>query len=1811
MGLFVFFSFGSIMLAQNTVTFSVTSGGTAVEGIVVETNGISVETNASGEALFDLPSGDYTYSVFTSGSPEIITIGGVKFHYLDIDERGNSSDPYDNVFVNSAALSVSGNATVNVALTTTTFNTTIGGSAASVEFEIIGFGSFPDKSNMKTIARLTSDASGDISLPIPTHLSSGAIIDYSYSAINGAILNTFDPASSPVTIALPAISDVTFSVTAGGTAVGGIMVEVNGKEAQTNASGEVTFSLHHMDYTYSVYTTGSPERIVVGPDILTYLDIDGNGTYSDPYDNIFVSNAALSVSGTATENVALTTTTFNTTVAGSAASAEFDIIGTYSGGKTKTIAKLTSDASGSISLPIPTHRNTRQNDTLMFNSFMFSVLNGLTTGTFNPETSPVAVAVPALNDVTFSVTAGGTAVEGIKVDVQGFTAITNASGEAVLRLPDGAYLYSIYTDDLPEQLIVGANTFTYNDEGERPGRENSYDNIFVANSPLTVSGTTAENVALTTTTFNTTVEGSTASVEFDIIGTYSGSKTKTITTVTTDAAGTISLPIPTHRNRRQGDTLLFSSYMYSAGKGLITATFDPLSSPVDIAIPAFNEVTFNVTSGGTAVEGITVDVMGIKAITDASGNVMLNLPDGNYLYSIYTIGTPEEIKIGANTFTYNDEGGRDNREDRYENIFVANRAITISGAATENVALTATTFNTTVGGSAASVHFDIIGTYSGSKTKTIANVISDASGTIALPLPTHRSTRRGDTLSWDIYTYSAAFGVASGNFDPAVSPVNIAIPTLNEVTFNVTSGGTVVEGITVDVMGTKAKTDASGQVMFNMPDGIFSYAVYTDGTPEVIAIGATVITYNDEGERDDRTDRYDNIFVQYNSFTVSGNSTENVALATTTFNTTVGGSAAPVAFDIIGMYSGNKNKTITSVTSNASGSISLPLPTHRNTRRGDTLIWDSYLYSTANGTLSNSFDPLVSPVEIAMGAPNDVTFYISAGGTAVEGITIAVAGTMAVTDQSGQVMFSLPDGKYEYSIFTRGETETITIGTETFTYLDIAGRDNNPDPYDNIFVVSDSVTISGSSPTNITLTTTTFNTSTGGSAGSIDFDVIGTYDGGKTKTIIKLTSSAGGTVTLPLPSHRDNRRGDILAFTDYHYSASMGTVVGQFFPGLEPVNIDIPALNSLTFSVTANGTAVEGITVDVDGNTGVTDAMGQVVLELPNGYFNYLLYTTGSPEMLSIGGTTFTYNDMGGSNTPDAYDNIFHTGFLGFFGDATENVSLATTTFTTRIGGTATQAQFDINAYYWNENGQYQNKTITSLTSEADGNITLPLPSHRTNRQGAVLEFIDYEYADLLGSISGEFNPENSPVIIDFPALNEVTFSVTDGTNPVEGIVVTVGNLSTQTNSSGQAVLSLPDGMYDYMVHTQGTNEQFTIGGETFTFINEARNIDEFPDPYDLIFSLGAISVSGNASENVTLTSTTFNTSVGGTAASISFKVGGEYTNGDGQLITKRIIVLTSDASGNISLPLPTHRTSRMGEIHIFSRFIYADITESEIGEFDPTVSPVNIDLSGTLLTLTFNVTNSETGNPVVDAIINLNGSDLPATNVDGQTMVGVFEGIYSYSVTKKGYDPVPSTGFRLSNDSTINVVMKRVPATGNEAPVVTDSLPDITENEGFGTRTVDLTNVFTDPDGDMLSYSASSNNTGIATVSVSGTTLTITEVGTGTVDIMVTADDGNGGTGTDTFVFVNTPASGFTAYGSTNNIRIYPNPSTGSFYIESSDESPVMGLSVLDLTGKTILKKELNTSKEKVDLSTHSKGVYFIMINNEKGTSINKIIIK
>lgn len=193
-----------------------------------------------------------------------------------------------------------------------------------------------------------------------------------------------------------------------------------------------------------------------------------------------------------------------------------------------------------------------------------------------------------------------------------------------------------------------------------------------------------------------------------------------------------------------------------------------------------------------------------------------------------------------------------------------------------------------------------------------------------------------------------------------------------------------------------------------------------------------------------------------------------------------------------------------------------------------------------------------------------------------------------------------------------------------------------------------------------------------------------------------------------------------------------------------------------------------------------------------------------------------------------------------------------------------------------------------------------------------------------------------------------------------------------------------------------------------------------------------------------------------------------------------------------------------------------------------------------------------------------------------------------------------------------VSVTVEEGNATCNEAPIVANMIDNQMIEQAFGNRTIDLSNVFTDPENDGLTFFVSSSDVTIANVSVIGNTLTFTEgTAIGTTTITVIADDGNGNTTSTTF---NITVSVFTALENSSFSRavsLYPNPAS-KFVLVSSEKfvSKQANFYWSDNTGKRIeipLKRH-DSKTYHFDLEAIPTGIYLLLIEVDGELGVKRL---
>ena len=132
---------------------------------------------------------------------------------------------------------------------------------------------------------------------------------------------------------------------------------------------------------------------------------------------------------------------------------------------------------------------------------------------------------------------------------------------------------------------------------------------------------------------------------------------------------------------------------------------------------------------------------------------------------------------------------------------------------------------------------------------------------------------------------------------------------------------------------------------------------------------------------------------------------------------------------------------------------------------------------------------------------------------------------------------------------------------------------------------------------------------------------------------------------------------------------------------------------------------------------------------------------------------------------------------------------------------------------------------------------------------------------------------------------------------------------------------------------------------------------------------------------------------------------------------------------------------------------------------------------------------------------------DVATASVSGATLRVAGVGKGTATITATATDPGD-----LSATQTFAAAVE-----GNRPPVAVGSIDDAGPAAG-DTVEIALSGYFSDPDGDELSYAATSSNTGVATVNVSGDTLRVAGVSGGAATVTATASDPDGLSASHTF---------------------------------------------------------------------------------------------
>lgn len=75
--------------------------------------------------------------------------------------------------------------------------------------------------------------------------------------------------------------------------------------------------------------------------------------------------------------------------------------------------------------------------------------------------------------------------------------------------------------------------------------------------------------------------------------------------------------------------------------------------------------------------------------------------------------------------------------------------------------------------------------------------------------------------------------------------------------------------------------------------------------------------------------------------------------------------------------------------------------------------------------------------------------------------------------------------------------------------------------------------------------------------------------------------------------------------------------------------------------------------------------------------------------------------------------------------------------------------------------------------------------------------------------------------------------------------------------------------------------------------------------------------------------------------------------------------------------------------------------------------------------------------------------------------------------------------------------------------------------------------------------------------------------------------------------------------------VKLWPNPNDGSFFIEMDKSEELTEIRILDINGSVILKKIISETTTEVNLTNLSSGIYFVKLVRGEATRVEKIVIQ
>lgn len=625
-----------------------------------------------------------------------------------------------------------------------------------------------------------------------------------------------------------------------------------------------------------------------------------------------------------------------------------------------------------------------------------------------------------------------------------------------------------------------------------------------------------------------------------------------------------------------------------------------------------------------------------------------------------------------------------------------------------------------------------------------------------------------------------------------VVPLTPVVGERYTITFQVDDGTQALADAQVAIDGYEpALTDGNGAIAFTLPNDTFTYTVSKAGYQSV--------TGSVEADAD-QTVQVSLAMLHEVTFTVTDGSDPvegaEIAVGDSTLVTDSQGEAS------ISLTSGNYQYTVT-----ATG------------------------YGNETGTVFVTDADVSEDVSLEL-SEYTVALTVMDGENPLSGAAVTVDGVNKTTGEEGTVTFALTNGSYDYSVVLAGYVDQSGSFTVSNADRDITVTLVDEDAVEHQVTF----TITGAGGATVS-----------GATIYINGSQLTTDENGQAE-IRLVNGSYGFTVSAP-------------GYADYPGSVTVNNGATQVAVALTLAEYQI------VFTVTAEDgtTAIEGATVEIAGKaTQLTDASGTVTFNLTNGSYSYTVTKDGYLTYTR----SFTVSNEGIAIAIELVKE----------GAAAYDVTLTVTDGTNPVSGAVVRIDGQPGSQTTDEagvavfslvNGNYSYTVEADNHIAADGSVTVENAGVSENVTLTPLYEITFEVqvTDGANPIAGatvvigkeaettdaegkasfalpngdyiytvskhgydtetdQFTVAGAPVALEVK-LSEtkytVTFTVMGDSEPLSGASVTIGSITTTTDSQGEAQFELLNGSYQYQVSADGfISEQGTV---TVSFGGVAKQV--------------------------------------------------------------------------------------------------------------------------------------------------------------------------------------------------------------------------------------------------------------------------------------------------------------------------------------------------------------------------------------------------